>query len=270
MVAIIGFAYGNGVLRVAVEHARDHLRDDVAPFVLLLQREEQFFDGVENWAQIVFWILEEAEKQLGGAVAGATAHAGDRTVEVVDVVDDGLDRVGEGELLVVVAVEAESLVLHDAFVAGELFVDVFLVECAEAIDEVEDVGVAFFVHLVERFVEFRAAVATHGHDVERGFVAHVVEGVHHADALVDVLDVACYAEHLVRAFGGGFHGVHVHAAHVGHYGHLDLGIDAVLDFPKKVVVTEFPRSVFFRVEEFRGILVAHFHVVYAGCGKECV
>ena len=185
-------------------------------------------------------------------------------------VDDSLDCVAEGELLVVVTVEAELLVLHDALVAGEFLVDVFLVEGAEAIDEVKHVGLAFFVDLVERFVKFRAAVAAYGHDVERCFVAHVMEGVHHADALVDVLDVACDAEHLVRAFGGGLHGVHVDTAYVSHHGHLHLGIDAVLDFPEQVVFAELPRTVFLGVEEFRGVLVAHFHVVYAGCGKEGV
>ena len=270
VVAVFGLADGDGVLRMAVEHARDHLRDDVAPFVLLLQREEQFFVGVENRAQVVLRILEEAEEEFGGAVACATAHAGHGTVEVIDVVDDSLDCVAEGKLLVVVAVEAKLLVLHDALVAGEFLVDVFLVEGAEAIDEVKHVGLAFFVDLVERFVKFRAAVAAYGHDVERRFVAHVVEGVHHADALVDVLDVACDAEHLVRAFGGGLHGVHVDTAYVSHHGHLHLGIDAVLDFPEQVVFAEFPRTVFLGVEEFRGVLVTHFHVVYAGCGKEGV
>ena len=75
MVAVFCLADGDGVLRMAVEHARDHLRDDVAPFVLLLQREEQFFVGVENRAQVVLRILEEAEEEFGGAVACATAHA---------------------------------------------------------------------------------------------------------------------------------------------------------------------------------------------------
>ncbi len=183
-------------------------------------------------------------------------------------VDDGLDRVGEGELLVVVAVEAEFFALHDSLVAREFLVDVFLVEGAEAVDEVEHVGLAFFLHLVERFVEFRTAVTAHGHDVERRLVAHVMEGVHHADTLVDVLHVACHAEHLVGAFGGGLHGIHVHAAHVGHHGHLHLGIDAVLHFPEQVVVAELPWAVFLGVEKFGGVLVAHFHVVDAGCGKE--
>ena len=269
-VLFFGLADGNSVLRMAVEHTRDHLRDDVTPFVLALQRQEEFLDGVENRAEVVLRILEEAEEEFCGAIACAAAHAGHGAVEVVDVVDDSLDRVGEGELLVVVTVEAELLVLHDAFVAGEFLVDVFLVEGAEAIDEVKHVGLAFFVDLVEGFVKFRTAVAAHGHDVEGGLVTHVVEGVHHADALVDVLDVACHAEHLVRAFVGGLHGVHVHAAHVSHHGHLHLGIDAVLDLPEQIVVAELPRTVFFRVEEFRGVLVTHFHVVYAGCSEKGV
>ena len=135
-------------------------------------------------------------------------------------------------------------------------------------DEVEHVGLAFFLHLVERFVEFRTAVAAHGHDVEGGLVTHVVEGVHHADALVDVLHVAGHAEHLVGAFRGGLHGVHVHTAHVGHHGHLHLGFDAVFYLPEQVVVAELPRAVFLRVEKFGRVLVTHFHVVDAGCGKE--
>ena len=130
---------------MAVEHTRDHLRDDVTPFVLALQRQEEFLDGVENRAEVVLRILEEAEEEFRGAVASAAAHAGHRTVEVVDVVDDGLDRVAEGELLVVVAVETELLVLHDAPVARDFLVDVFLVEGAEAVNEVKYVGLAFFV-----------------------------------------------------------------------------------------------------------------------------
>ena len=269
-VLVFGLADGNRILRVAVEHARNHLRDDVAPFVLFLEREEEFLDGVEHWAQIVFRILEEAEQEFGRAVASTAAHAGDGTVEVIDTVDDSLDCVAEGELLVVVSVETELLVLHDASVTRDFLVDVFLVEGAKAIDEVKDVGMAFFVHLVESFVEFRTAVAAYGHDVERRFVAHVVECVHHADALVDVLHVACHAEHLVGAFAGGLHGVHVHAAHVGHHGHLHLGFDAVFHFPEQIVVAEFPRAVFLGVEKVRRVLVTHFHVVDAGCGKECI
>ena len=270
VVAVFRLAHGDGVLRVTVEHARNHLRDDVTPLVLALQRQEQFLDGVEHRAQVVLRILEEAEEELGGAVACAASHARHGTVEVIDVVDNGLDRVGEGELLVVVTVETELLALHDTLVAGKFLVDVFLIERAEAVDEVEHVGLAFFVHLVERFVEFRTAVTAHGHDVEGRLVAHVVEGVHHADTLVDVLDVAGYAEHLVWAFGGGLHGVHVHAAHVGHHGHLHVRFDAVLHFPQKVVVAELPRAVFLRVEKFGGVLVTHFHVVDAGCGEECI
>ena len=269
-VLFFGLADGNSVLRMAVEHTRNHLRDDVTPFVLALQRQEEFLDGVENRAEVVLRILEEAEEEFSGAVACAAAHAGHGTVEVIDVVDDGLDRVGESELLVVVTVETELLVLHDAFVAGEFLIDVFLVEGAEAVDEVKHVGLAFFVDLVEGFVKFRTAVAAHSHDVERRFVAHVVEGVHHADTLVNVLDVASHAEHLVRAFGGGLHGVHVDAAHVSHHGHLHLGIDAVLDLPEQIVIAELPRAVFLRVEEFRGVLVTHFHVVYAGCCEKGV
>ena len=269
-VLFFGLADGNSVLRMAVEHTCNHLRDDIAPFVFALQRQEEFLDGVEHRAQIVLRILEEAEEKFGSAVACAAAHAGHGAIEIVDVVDDGLDCVGEGELLVVMTVEAEFLVLHDSLVAGEFLVDVFLVECAEAIDEVKHVGVAFFVDLVESFVEFRTAVAAHGHDVERCFVAHVVEGVHHADALVDVLDVACHAEHLVRAFGSGLHSVHVDATHVGHHSHLHLGIDAVLDFPEQIIVAELPWTIFLRVEEFRRVLVTHFHVVYAGCCEKGV
>ena len=269
-VLFFGLANGDSVLRMAVEHTRNHLRNDVTPFVLALEWQEEFLDRVENRAQVVLRILEETEEEFRGAVACAATHAGHGTVKVVNMVDDGLNCVAEGELLVVVTMEAELLVLHDAFIAGEFLVDVFLVECAEAIDEVKHVGVAFFIHLVECFVKFRTAVAADGHDVERRFIAHVVECIHHANALVDVLDIACHAEHLVRAFGSGFHGVHVNATHVGHHGHLDLGIDTVLDLPKEVVIAELPRTVFLRVEEFRRVLVTHFHVVNAGCGKECV
>jgi len=95
-VLFFGLADGNGVLRMAVEHTRDHLRDDVTPFVLALQRQEEFLDGVENRAEVVLRILEEAEEEFSGAVACAAAHAGHGAVEVVDVVDDSLDRVGEG------------------------------------------------------------------------------------------------------------------------------------------------------------------------------
>ena len=95
-VLFFGLADGNSVLRMAVEHTRDHLRDDVTPFVLALQRQEEFLDGVENRAEVVLRILEEAEEEFSGAVACAAAHAGHGAVEVVDVVDNGLDRVGEG------------------------------------------------------------------------------------------------------------------------------------------------------------------------------
>jgi len=148
-VLVFGFADSDSVLRVAVEHARDHLRNDVAPFVLAVQRQEQFLDGVEHRAQIVLRVLEETEQEFGGAVACAAAHARHGTVEVIDMVDDGLDGVAESELLVVVTMEAELLVLHDSLVAGEFLIDIFLVEGTEAVNEVKHVSLAFFIHLME-------------------------------------------------------------------------------------------------------------------------
>ena len=183
-------------------------------------------------------------------------------------VNDCLDRVAEGKLLVIVAMETELLVLHDSLVTSQFLVNVFLVEGAKAVNEVKHVGLAFFVHLVQGFVEFRTAVTAHGHDVESRLVAHFVEGVHHFDTLVDVLDVACHAEHLVRAFGCGLHSVHIHAAHVSHHGHLDVGFDTVLDLPQEIVIAELPRAVFLGIEEFRRVLVAHFHIVHTGSGEE--
>ena len=270
VVAILGFADGDSILRVAVQHTRNHLRDDVTPFVLFLEREEKFLVGIEHRTQVVLRVLEETEEQLGGAVTCATAHARHGTVEKIHMVNNCLDRVAEGKLLVVVAMETELLVLHDSLVTSQFLVNVFLVEGPEAVDEVKHVGLAFFVHLVQGFVEFRTTVTAHGHDVEGCFVTHVVEGIHHLDTLVDVLHVACHAEHLVRAFAGGLHGVHVHAAHVSHHGHLDVGIDAVFHLPQEIVVAELPRTVILGVEEFRRILVTHFHIVHAGGRKECI
>ena len=255
---------------MAVEHTGDHLRNDVAPFVLFLERQEQFLVGIEHRTQIILRVLEEAEQEFSGAVTGATAHTGHGTVKVIHVVDNSLDGVGEGQLLVVMTMEAELLVLHDAAVAGDFLIDVFLVEGAEAVHEVKHIGLAFFVDLVQGFVQFRTTVTAHSHDVEGGFVTHFVEGIHHFDTLVDVLHVACHAEHLVRAFAGGLHGVHVHAAHVSHHSHLDLGIDTVLDFPKQVIIAELPRAIFLGVKEIRRVLVTHFHVVHTSGRQEGV
>lgn len=94
-ILFFGLTYCNSVLRMTVQYTGNHLRDDVAPFVLGLEREEQFLVSVENRTDIVLGVLQEAEEKFGSAVASATTHAGHRTIKEVHVVDDGLDGVGE-------------------------------------------------------------------------------------------------------------------------------------------------------------------------------
>ena len=270
VVLVLGLANSDGILRVSVQHTRNHLRNDVAPLVLVAKRQEQFLDGIQHRTQIVLGILEEGQQQFRGAVASAATHTRDRAVQVVHMVDDCLDGIAEGQLLVVVTMETELLILHDSLIAGQFLIDIFLIEGAKAIHQIKHVSLAFFLHLMKSLVQFRAAIAAHRHDVEGGLVTHFVEGIHHADTLVNILHVACHAEHLVGAFGSGLHGVHVDAAHVSHHGHLHLGFDAVLHFPQQIVVAELPRAIFLGVKKFGRVLVAHLHVVDTGSREEGV
>ena len=73
VVAVFGLADGDGVLRVAVQHTRNHLRNDVAPFVLFLERQEQFLVGVKHRTQVVLRVLQESEQEFGGAVGTITS-----------------------------------------------------------------------------------------------------------------------------------------------------------------------------------------------------
>ncbi len=246
-----------------VHRTGNHLRDDVAPFVLLAKRNEQFGNRFEHGANVEFRIFEEAQEKFRRAVPRAAAHSGHRAIQVIHMVDDGLNRIAECELLVVVTVESELFRFHVFPVTLDALVDVLLVEVAEGIDEVKNVRLAFMFHLVERLVEFRSAIAAHRHNVQRRFETQIVERIHQIDSLVDVLHVACDADHLVRGFGSGLDGLHVHASDIRHYGELHRAVDAVADLPKQIVLAKFPRSVFLRVEKFRRILIPHFHIVDA-------
>ena len=122
-----------------IQGTGDHLRNDVTPFVFLTERNEEFGNRFENRTNVELRILEEGEEKFRGTVTSAAAHAGDCTVEIIDVVDDSLDRVAESELLVVVTMETKLLRLHMLTIAIDALVDIFLVEVTEGIHEVKDV-----------------------------------------------------------------------------------------------------------------------------------
>ena len=66
-------------------------------------------DELDNGVYIVFRVLQEAEKELHGAVSCTSAHAAVGSIEPVNAVADCFDSVGECKLLVVVCVDTKLL-----------------------------------------------------------------------------------------------------------------------------------------------------------------
>ena len=84
--------------------------DERPPFHLAAQRQQLILQAPGRSAGCLnFGIAQETDQQFHRAVARPAAQPGHRGVDPVRPVDDRLDRVGEGQLLVVVGVDAHLL-----------------------------------------------------------------------------------------------------------------------------------------------------------------
>ena len=99
---------GLRVVGVALEDAREHIGELVAPGLVGFDVHEEPVDGVEDRDHVVLvrrGELEVGEEDLGGEVPCAPAHPVDRGVHDVDAALDRLQGVCEGHLEAVVGVE---------------------------------------------------------------------------------------------------------------------------------------------------------------------
>lgn len=242
-----------------VEDAVDEVGDLVAPEPFLLHLHEVLLDEGEDGADVVLGVFQKTEEELGGAVAGGAAHAEDAAVDVVDALDDALNRIREGELLVVVAVDADLLALEDTHVFLGEVVDLLGVEVAEAVDEVDDVEVGVG-ELVEGFLEVGLEDVGCGHDVDAYLVAGVFAVLAEVDGLVDLLGVGGDAVHGDDGLILGEDGVVVGAADVAHDG--DLGVGGVGDLAQELLVAEAPGAVLLDVELLLVGAIAELDIVH--------
>ncbi len=142
LVAALAGAGGHGTAGMLVELAGDVVLGVRPPLDRLAQRQQMVLEHVVDRPDAELRVAEEADQQLHRAVARPAAQAGHRGVDPVGAVDDRLDRVGEGQLLVVVGVDADLLAgrLAKGQVLLHQQLDLLGVQRAEAVDHDQDAG----------------------------------------------------------------------------------------------------------------------------------
>ena len=249
-----------------VEEAGDHVRDEGTPFLGAAHGHQVILQQLEYRAEVELGVFEEAKQQFHRAVAGAAAETEHGGVDAVRALDDRLNGVGEGELHVVVRVDA------DLFAGGVGHGDVFfdkrtnllVIKRAVAVDD--DDG--FHRGLGEDFqclVNLGIGDGADGHDVAARLVALVVgvlDHVHRSRDLVCISGDADAVEHAL--FGRQDVGFVIGLAGVGHGGELELGVVVANDAAHAVLITKLPVAVLLAGKLGLGGFVAQFHVVDAG------
>ena len=200
------------------------------------------------------------------AVPCAAAHAVVGAVEPVRARGDGLDRVREGELLVVVGVHADALAgggdgvavhRHQAF--GGL-----RVERAEAVHDVDRVDGGLREH-VKGDAEVGLLHGGDGHDVAAHLVSFGFGVFDHLDRGRHLVEVGGHAHEGDGAFGlRADVRLVVAASGVRHDRELDRRIGFADCLEYLFVVGEFPGAEVGGVEHGLGGAIADFHVVDAG------
>jgi len=250
-----------------VELAADVVGDAGAPVEFLAEGDEVVLQELEDGTELEFGVAEEAEEEFHGAVAGAAAEAGHGGVYAVGAVDDAFDGVGEGELEVVVHVEADFF--FGVFAGFEVLLDEHFdllgVEGAVGVDDDEGVGGGFGED-IQGLIEFGFLDGGDGHEVGGDFVAHVLGVLDHLGGFGDLGDVEGDADEIDDAFVFGDDVVLpvALAAGVGHDGEFEGLFGFADDAADGVFLAEAPVAVLAAGEEFAGGAVADFHVIDAG------
>ena len=210
--------------------------------------------------------MQEAEQQLHLAVAGATAHAGEAGVEVVGALDERLDGVGEGQLAVVVAMDADLLALASDYLQVSLHerLDLLRIQKAEAVDDIDDTHRCFGKHL-ERFIQLPLRDRRSRHDVDARLVPLVVGVLDHTDRQGDLMDVAGYADHVEHALLLRQNiGLVVALFRISHGRQLERGVVVTDDAPHILLAGVTPGTVVLCGKLRTAVDVADLHIVDAG------
>jgi hypothetical protein len=193
-------------------------------------------------------------------------------VDAVGTVDDRFDGVGEGQLLVVVGVDADLLAgaLERLAVLLDQHLDLLGVERAEAVDDHDGAGRSLDQHL-QRLRHLRVLHGRNGHQVAGDLVALVVGVVDHVDRDRDLMHVGGDPDQVERALLLGENvRVVVGLLRVGHHRELERRVVLSDDPAHVVLVAVLPGAELGGREELLGCLVAHLHVIDAGLDARLV
>ena len=232
-------------------------------------------DELKDGAEFEFGVPEETEEDFCGAIACASPHAEHGGVGAVGAEDDGLDGIGEGELQVIVCVDADLFAgsLEGGCIFLDQVIDLFSVEVPEAIDD-DDGGGGRCGGDFEGLIDFVIADDGDGHDIEVGLVTESVAMFEHVHGFRDLVYVAGDADHVQDALGSGDDLVFPIGLTAGvcHGGEFEAGIGGGViadDAAHDLFLAMSPGAVAAGGELLRGIFVTDFHVVDA-CGDASV
>ena len=249
-----------------VHQARDHVGDVESPHQFGPHRLDVVLYALQQRTQAELRVMKETDDQFHGTVAGAAAEAGEAGVQVVRPADQRLDRVGEGQLLVVVGVDAHLFVgglqgiqelVHERF-------DLFAVQRPEAVHHVDGVHVGFGQH-GKRLVHLAFGNRRSRHEVQRGLVALFVGVPDHVQRQGDLVYVGGDPNHVQHALIGRQDiGLVIGFLRVGHGRQLERRVVVAHDAADVLFGAELPRSVLIGGKDPARVDVADFHVVDPG------
>lgn len=121
----------------SLRYAGNHIWDQITPLDLLSHRDQIVLYELQDRDQIEFRIFQEANQQFQTAVARASPDTVKRAVKIFGVVDNALDSVGVGKLLLVMAMNPHLLAGQVFAVELDQILDLLAIQRAEAIDHIE-------------------------------------------------------------------------------------------------------------------------------------
>ncbi len=138
-VLVFGFSQGNCRPGMAIEAAGNYVGYHISPLNLLAHRYHVILYDLQNRLDTELRIFQETHQQLERAVSGASADAEQRAVNEIAVESDPLDGVRKGQLLVVMAVNADTF--SRQMFLEELYnlLNLFAIVVAVAVDDVNGI-----------------------------------------------------------------------------------------------------------------------------------
>ena len=253
---------------VNVQLARKHVRYAVAPENIFFKGQNLRTDGFQNGHQVEFGILQKAHQQLQRTVAGAASQTIERAIHVIGILDNRLNGIGIGQLLLIVTVNTNFGFLYVLFEFLQVVVHIFAVQRPETVHNVHSENAGFLFNLLQRLFQFPFDGMRNRHDIDRGSVPLLVSTVGQVNGFIHIPHIGGNPDHIHRAVFFGTQILSKRFMGILHYGDFALVIHALNHLPDIVIFGEPPDAELFRIEHLLTVPIAQLHHIHAGLRQQ--